>query len=131
MNENEIRERLREAVGEDAYPEDLSSRMQHILKERRRDQTYPRGLGLVAALIAIAIVAVLFGPRLLAVRPQSRAVPAMSPVPAPTPVAATTPAAGSQLPDQDLAAANLSGLSTLVTPLHLTARSGNIDVALI
>jgi hypothetical protein len=124
MNETEIRERLREAVGKATYPEDLPSRMQPILKESRRDQTYPRGLGLVAALIAIAIVAVLFGPRLLAVRSQPRAVPAMSPVPITTPVAGT-------LPDQDLAAANLSGLATLVTPFNLTAKSGSVTVVLI
>ena len=125
MNETEIRERLQEAVGESRYPEDLPSRVQPLLKQAREDRPLPRGLGLVAALIAIAIIAVLFGPRLLSARPQARAVPAMSPMPV------ITPAAGSAVPEQDLAAAQLSGLSTLVAPLHLTARSGNVDVVLI
>jgi hypothetical protein len=121
---NEIRDRLQQAVGEARYPEDLPRRVEPLLKQPRDDRPLPRGLGLVAALIAIAIVAVLFGPRLLSARPQSTAVPAMSPVPA------TVLVAGA-LPEQDLAAAHLSGLSALVTPLHLAAKSGNVDVALI
>jgi len=110
MNETEIRRRLRDAVGDARYPQDLPSRIEAELKQPRKGRPHTRALGLVAAVIAVAIVAALVAPRLLsqdANRPQPQ----------------TT--AGSQIPDQDLAAAHLANLSNLVTPMQLSAQSGN------
>src|SRR5207245_10261163 len=81
MNDTEIRERLREAVGEAPYPQDLPTLVQAELRAPRPRPTHPRAIGLVAALLAIAVVAALFAPRLLTQRtvvPQPR--PAASPV---------------------------------------------------
>src|SRR2546430_10928949 len=104
MNDTEIRERLREAVGEAPYPNDLPTRVQAELRAPRPRPTHPRAIGLVAALLAIAVVAALFAPRLLTQRtvvPQPR--PAASPV-----------TQDSAVPAQDLVAAHLTAVAGLV-----------------
>jgi hypothetical protein len=133
MNESEIRERLRAAVGEASFTEDLSARVEARLNERLGDQPHPRALGLVAALIAIAVVAALFAPRLLTHRvaqlqpaaPQAASGARQSSPAAPqgTPVL--------QVTDGELDSAQLSGLASLVTPLQFEAQIGNRQIALI
>jgi len=121
MNDTEIRERLREAVGEAPYPLDLPSRVQAELRAPRSRPTHPRAIGLIAALLAIAVVAALFAPRLLTQRtvlPQPR--PAASPV-----------TQNSVVPAQDLVAAHLTAVASLIQPLQLQAQSGNQRIDMI
>src|SRR5439155_24477794 len=79
MNESMIRRRLRDAIGESAYPPHLTGRLAESLSrpaERPRIDT--RMLALVAAMLAIAlVVTILFGRHVL--RPRS-SVPVMPPV---------------------------------------------------
>ena len=79
MNESMIRRRLRDAIGESAYPPHLTGRLAESLSrpaERPRIDT--RMLALVAAMLAIAlVVTILFGGQVL--RPRS-SVPVMPPV---------------------------------------------------
>src|SRR6266704_3147862 len=49
MNDSEIRERVREAVGEAQYPPDLPGRVQAQLKAPRRESAHPRAIELIAA----------------------------------------------------------------------------------
>jgi len=124
MNDSEIRERLRAAVGEQSYPADLSARAESRLKQPPAPgEPHPLALGLIAAILAIAIVAALFGPRLLALRSTGPAMPRSS-VASPAPLAAV-------LPDSDLAAAGLSGQGNLVMPLQITKQLGNNQVTVI
>lgn len=116
MNDLEIRRRLREAVGDVDYPAALPGHVQARL-EQPAPERHPWALGLVAALLAVAIVAALFAPRLLSQR---------SPVPG-----GPTGSAPAQVPDQDLAVAHLSALPTLVTPLNLAATSAGHRILLI
>jgi hypothetical protein len=125
MNDTEIRERLRAAVGEQSYPADLSARAETRLKQPPEVEPHPRALGLVAAILAIAIVAALFGPRLLAYRNTQHA-PAMPRSSVTTPGPAST-----QVPESDLAAAGLGGQGDLVTPLNITRQFGNNQVTVI
>src|SRR6266566_3869419 len=119
MNDSEIRERVREAVGEAQYPPDLPGRVQAQLKAPRRESAHPRAIGLIAAILAIAVVAALFAPRLLT-RQTSLLQPAASPAPQ-----------SSEIPAQDLAAAQLTAVASLVDPLHLVAQSGSQRIELI
>ena len=121
MNDTEIRERLREAVGEAPYPHDLPSRVQAELGAPRPRPTHPRAIGLIAALLAIAVVAALFAPRLLT---QPTVVP--QPQPAASPVTQS-----SAVPAQDLVAAHLTAVASMVQPLHLRAQSGTQQINLI
>lgn len=126
MNESEIRERLRNAVGEQSYPADLSARAEARLKQPAAvAEPHPRALGLVAAILAIAVVAALVGPRLLAYRnAQPRPAMPCSSITSPSPATA-------QLADADLAAVGLTGQGCLVTPLQITKQLGNIQVTVI
>ncbi len=126
MNDSEIRDRLRAAVGEHSYPADLSARAEARLKQPPEAEASPRALGLVAAILAIAIVAALFGPRLLAYR-GARPGPAMPRSSVTTP----SPAATAQLPAADLAAVGLTGQGDLVTPLNITKQLGSNQVTVI
>lgn len=132
MNESQIRDRLHEAVGETSFPEDLPTRLEARLAASAGDQRRPRGLAIVAALIAIAVVAALFGPRLLShrVAQLQPAAPQVasgarqgSPVPEGTPVLQVT--AG------ELDSAQLTGLAGLVTPLQFDAQIGSRHIGLI
>ena len=124
MNETEIRERLRAAVGEQSYPPDLAARAESRLKQPpAAAEPNPRVLALVAAILAVAIVAALFGPRLLDFRNHGLGVPRGS-VTSPNPATA-------QVPDADLAAAGLSGQGDLVTSLQITKQFGTSTVTVI
>jgi hypothetical protein len=125
MNDAEIRERLRAAVGEQSYPADFSARAETRLKQPPEVEPHPRAVGLVAAILAIAIIAALFGPRLLAYR-NTQPRPALPP----SSVVSPSPAAA-QLPEADLAAAGLGGQGDLVTPLQITKQFGNSPVTVI
>ena len=123
MNDTEIRERVREAVGEARYPNDLPSRVQAQLRApRTQPAAHPRAIGLIAALLAIAVVAALFAPRLLTQRDVVR-----QPGPAASPQAPQS----SVVPAQDLAGAHLTAVSSLVQPLQLQAQSGSQRIDLI
>lgn len=124
MNDSEIRERLREAVGEQSYPADLSARAETRLQQPPDAEARPRAVGLVAAILAIAIIAALLGPRLLASRN-------LQPRPALPPTSVASPVAPGVVPDADLAAAGLSGLVALVTPLQIEKQFGNSRVTVI
>jgi hypothetical protein len=125
MNDTEIRERVREAVGEAPYPHDLPSRVQAELRVPRPQPTHPRAIGLIAAILAIAVVAALFAPRLLTHR-TSLPQPAPAASPAASPATQT-----SSLPAPDIAAAHLTAVASLVQPLHLQAQSGSQRIDLI
>src|SRR2546428_6975531 len=122
MNDTEIRERLREAVGEAPYPHDLPTRVQAELRAPRPRPTHPRAIGLIAALLAIAVVAALFAPRLLTQRTV---------VPQPRPAASPGPQT-SAVPAEDLAAAHPTAVAEPLQPRHLQApngRQGNGPIA--
>jgi hypothetical protein len=120
MNDTEIRERVRKVVGEASYPPGLPSRVQAQLQAPRRETTHPRAIGLIAAILAIAVVAALFAPRLLTQRTS---------LPRPQP-AASPASQSSTIPAQDLAVAHLAAVSSLVVPLHLDAQSGSQRIEL-
>lgn len=127
MNDTEIRERLQKAVGEAPYPNDLPTRVQAELRAPRPKPTHPRAIGLIAAILAIAVVAALFAPRLLT---QHTALPRPQPAASPAPQASPV-AAASLIPAPDLAAANLTAVANLVDPFHLVAQSGSQKIELI
>src|SRR5260221_11775732 len=80
MNETQIRERVREALGEPQYPSRLASSAAARMKRPAAEQ-HPRAVGLIAALLALAVVAALLGARLLGLNTPGPAAspPAQSP----------------------------------------------------
>jgi hypothetical protein len=128
MNEAKVRERLRDAIGDSSYPPYLSSRMESRLREPVPAQ-HSRAIALVAAIIALAIVAVLLGPRLLTWHPI---VPGGSAPPAPSPLAVPDPGGiFALIPPGDFDAAGLSSATAFVIPFQLNASSGNNKITLI
>jgi hypothetical protein len=108
MNEFEIRDRLRKALGQTIYPAGYASRIESRITASaalERSQRVPRMVALVAALLAIVIVAALV---FISANRPTRTIPAIplpsattspaSPTPTPTPsaspTATPTPAAG-------------------------------------
>ena len=123
MNEAQIRERVREAVGEAKYPSSLTSSAAARLKGPAPEQ-HPRAIGLVAALIALAVIAALLGPRLIGAHPTAPAGPrATSPSPSPD--------IFGWIPPGDFDAAGLSSATALVTPFHLDATNAQGKLTLI
>ena len=130
MNETKIRERVRDAIGDASFPPHLSSRMQSRLNEPLPEQ-HPRAIALIAALLALAIVAALLGPRLLTLRtivPGGSAPHAATPVPLPSPEIGGIFAL---IPPGDFDAAGLGSATALVTPFQLNAASGKRELSLI
>jgi hypothetical protein len=130
MNEARIRERLRDAIGDASYPPYLSSRMQSRLSEPLPER-HPRAIAVVAAILALAIVAVLLGPRLLTFRtilPGGTTPHAARPLPLPSPEVGGIFAL---IPPGDFDAAGLSSATALVTPFQLNAANGNRRLSLI
>src|ERR1700687_1582479 len=125
MNETEIREQLREAIGEAKYPPTLTSSTIARLKRREPEQ-HPRAIGLVAAIIALAVIAALLAPRVIGWRPTVPAGPRAS-VQSPAP----GPSLLEQIPPGDFEAAGLSTASALVTPFQLEATSTQGKLTLI
>jgi hypothetical protein len=112
-------------MGEAEYPPALTTRIAARVKEPPAS-THPRGLGLVAALLTVLIVA-----SLVFVRVQS----GRSPQPADTPAPSASPAVlvpNTQftLPDADLAAAGLTAAKSAVTPLDGVVTAGGQTVRL-
>jgi hypothetical protein len=130
MNEARIRERLHDAIGDASYPAGLSSRVESRLSEPVNEQ-HPRAIALVAAVLVLAIVAVLLGPRLLTWRstvPGGSAPHAACPLPLPS------PEDGGMfllIPPGDFDAAGLSRATALVTPCRLNAANGARKLAFI
>ena len=123
MNETEIRERVRAALGDSAYPPHLTQRV-----ATRLDQPSPRGpsplLSLVAAILALLIVGTLVFVR---IQSTARPLPAVTPHTQPTPQ--TSPGFTNwHLPEADVAAGQLSGAATR---LDITSTSGGRSVTLI
>jgi hypothetical protein len=124
MNETEIRNRLRHAMGEPDYPPALPSRIAARLKEPPAPR-HSRALGFLAAFLTVLIVVSLL---------YSRINLAQSPRPAntPSPSAQAVPIGpGPRLPDADLAAAGLSAAATVVTPLDAVVTAGGQTVRLV
>jgi hypothetical protein len=123
MNQSEIRDRVREALGEAAYPPALNARLQSRLAEPA-PRTHPRAIGYAAAILAILIIGTLV---------FTRFQMAQGPVPSTGPSATAGPVnPDAQLPEADLSGANLSGAAAyLVTPFNLVAQSSGRTVTLI
>jgi hypothetical protein len=120
MNETEIRERLHDAIGDASYPPSLTHATEARLKQPVPEQR-PRALGLAAALIALAVLAALIGPRLLGLH---TAVPA-------GPHAQTTASPNIFASTPDIGSAGLSTATALITPLSLEAANGQGKVTLL
>src|SRR5205807_6456443 len=80
MRETEIRDRLREAIGEARYPSALKGKVVERLGQPA-SRTNPAALGLVAALLAVLIVVSLVYIRVQTAQPGR---PAAGPSPRPT-----------------------------------------------
>jgi hypothetical protein len=90
MNETEIRERLRKAVGEAEYPPSLANRIQVRLTSPARIERSrtPRMLALVAAVLTVLIVAALV---YVGRSQNSRQVPGVGATPSASPAASPSP----------------------------------------
>jgi hypothetical protein len=125
MNESQIRSRIRAAIGESNYQPALRDRVVKGLGQTP-GRELPPVMGLVAAILALAIVATLV---LVRLQSQPRLAPAGTPTAQPT-VASGPITYSSHLPDADLA--QLTGAAGyLVTPLHLSATSNGQMLTLI
>jgi hypothetical protein len=124
MNETEIRDQLREAIGEAKYPPSLTSSTIARLKRPEPEQ-HPRAIGLVAAIIALAVIAALLAPRVVGWRPTTPAGPRAT-VPSPT-----SPSLLEQIPPGDFDAAGLTTASALVTPFQLESTNAQGKLTLI
>ena len=127
MKETEIRDRIQNAFGDSSCPPGLDSRIASRLGEPSRPQGQPRLLGVVAVILALAIIGTL-----VFVRMHSSGAP----LPAVTPPARPSPQAGpvaprGHIPQADLDRAQLSTAGALVTPLDLTSTSSGRTVTLI
>lgn len=126
MNESEIRERLNAAFGESSYPPNLTHLVATRLEHSRPRGAQPAILGLVAALLALAIVLTLvlvrlqYGPTVGVPEATPRAI-------------ATTPSLppGPHIPQADLDRAQLDGANDLVSPFNLSATSSGRTITLI
>jgi hypothetical protein len=124
MNENQIRERLRGAIGETSYPPSLATGAVARLKRPAPPGRHPRAAGLIAAVIALAVIGVLMGPRLLGWHSTTPAGPRAVQTPA-------SPDLFSSIPPGDFDAAGLATASALVTPFNLTATNAQGHLTLI
>ena len=118
MNEKEIRTRLKEAIGEAAYPPTLTRGVQTRLTQRAGGSQV-RFLGVVAALLAALIVI-----SLVYIRAQSR--PASRP--AASPIASSSP---DPIPPMELSSAGLAAASAVVMRPNLAATDAGRTVILI
>src|ERR1700704_1837576 len=121
MNETEIRDHVREALGEPKYPSSLTSRASARLNSPAPEQ-HPRAIGLVATILALAVIAALLGPRLFGLN---------TPGPAGSPRSESAQSSTSQLVPGDYHAAGLETASALITPFQVTAQTGSHSITLI
>lgn len=129
MNETEIRDRIRGALGDSRYPPQLTSRIGSHLGDPPRPEGHPLLLSGVALILAIAIIGTLVFARLES--GSHRITPAASPHASSTPAATQPAQASSALPQADLDRAQLTGAGDLVTPFNLTSTKGDRTVTLI
>jgi hypothetical protein len=123
MNETQIRDHVREALGEPKYPSSLTSRAAARLKGPAPEQ-HPRAIGLVAAILALAVIAALIWPRVAGPHTTAPAAPrATNPSPSPD--------LFGWIPPGDFDAAGLSSATALVTPFHLEATNAQGRLTLI
>lgn len=127
MNETQIRERLRDAIGEATYPPSLAGGAVARLKRPAPDR-HPRAVGLVAAFIALAVIAALMGPRLLGWHSSIPAGPRAAPPPT---QGLTSTDVFAWIPPGDFDAAGLSNVTALVTAFKLEAATDKGKVTLI
>jgi hypothetical protein len=123
MNETEIRDHVREALGEPKYPSSLTSRASARLNSPAPEQ-HPRAIGLVAAILALVVIAALIWPRVMG---QHTTAPAGPRATNPTP----SPDLFGWIPPGDFDAAGLSSATALVTPFHLEATNAQGRLTLI
>jgi len=126
MRETEIRDRLREAIGEARYPSALKGKVVERLGQPA-SRTNPAALGLVAALLAVLIVVSLVYIRVQTAQPGR---PAAGPSPRPT-ASPFSPVPAADIPTTDLAAADLTPAAVLVSQVDLVATSGGRTVRLV
>jgi hypothetical protein len=88
----------------------------------------PRAIGLVAAFIALAIIAALVGPRLVAWHPTVPAGPRATNT---SPPPSASPSIFEQIPPGDFDAAGLSTATALVTPFQLDSANAQGKLTLI
>src|SRR3981189_1183138 len=123
MNETQIRDHVREALGEPKYPSSLTSRASARLNSPAPEQ-HPRAIGLVAAIPALVVIGALIWPRVMG---QHTTAPAGPRATNPTP----SPDLFGWIPPGDFDAAGLSSASALVTPFHLEATNAQGRLTLI
>jgi hypothetical protein len=127
MNETQIRERLRDAIGEASYPPSLTHATEARLKQPAPEQR-PRALGFAAALIALAVLAALMGPRLVGWHAPAPAGPHAAP---PLAERTASPDLFEWIPPGDFDAAGLTTATALVTKFNLEATNGQGKLTLI
>jgi hypothetical protein len=120
MNETEIRNRLRDAVGDADYPPGLAGKVVARLSEPP-SPAHPRLVGVIAAVLAVFIVVSLVYVRLHSTQPTR---PATNPSPAATATPQVVLPPQRMLPDADLAAAQLTAAAAVVTPFHAVSTGG-------
>lgn len=127
MKTSDIRARVHAAVGEARYPTELPARVARRIAEPTRP-SHSRVYGLVAAALAALLIGTLVFTR-FGLGPLTGTAPA-TPFQTNQVVGPVSP--DTQLPDEDLRVAAMSGsLGRLVTPLNLSAVSGGRSVSLI
>jgi hypothetical protein len=127
MNETQIRERLRDAIGEASYPPSLTHATQARLKQPAPERR-PRALGFAAALIALAVLAALMGPRLVGWHAPAPAGPRAAP---PLAERTASPDLLAVIPSGDIGSAGLSTATALITQFSLEAANGQGKLTLI
>ena len=127
MNETEIRNRIRDAVGETDYPPTLTGKVLARVGEPP-SPAHPRLIGAIAAVLAVLIVVSFVYVRAQSTRPTRPANPSPPPTAAPV---VTGPSPQFLLPEADLAAGRLTAAANAVTPLHLVSTSSGRTVTLI
>lgn len=127
MNETEIRDRIHDAFGDAGYPPDLTHRIASHLGDPPRRQGPSQLLGVVALILALAIIGTLV---LVRVQSSATRVPAVTPPSQPSPQAGPLAPRG-QIPQADLDRAQLSSVGDQVTALSLTSTNNGRTVTLI
>jgi len=127
MNEAKIRDQLREAMGEAHYPPALASYVQARLREPQ-SHGHPHAIGLIASLLAIAVIAGLVFTRF---QLGHSSHPASTVSSRPPVFAQSRPLNPTDvIPEADLNGAHLGNAAALVTRLNLVANDGDADITL-
>ena len=127
MNEAKIRDQLQEAIGEANYPPALATHVQARFREQL-SQGHPHAIGIIAALLALAVVSGLVFTRIQLGHISQPATPISS---RPAVSATSKPVNPNEvIPGTDLEGANLGNAAALVTRLNLVANDGDADITL-